>query len=208
MRAQLAGGNMEGLSVRTVESILLRLRLNIENEKTKRNEVIMSEEVASLEFGITDDPVYHYDMEQNTDEWLQARLGVVTASEINNFITGKGKISKSKGMITYSCLKAAERETKCIETNFQSFDMVRGHIQEEIARDYYSETYEKVDHCGFITRAGGGITLGASPDGLVGNDGGIEIKSRLAKFQFETIVSGEVPGVHQSNPNVPDGVRP
>ena len=140
-----------------------------------------------------DKSVYHYNIEQGTDEWLAARLGIATASEINNIITPKGKPTTGEKMRTYACQKAAERETRFLEDHYQSFDMMRGHFQEEIARDIYSENYDTVTECGFITRKINGVNVGASPDGLVGEDGGIEIKSRLAKFQVRTIIAGVVP---------------
>ncbi len=136
---------------------------------------------------------YHYNITQGSDEWLSARLGIVTASEIGNLITPKGATCKNEKMRAYACQKAAERENKFLEDHFESFDMVRGHIQEEIARDIYSENFSSVTECGFITAEICGVKVGASPDGLIGEEGGVEIKSRLAKFQVKTILTGETP---------------
>ena len=139
------------------------------------------------------DPEYLYLMKQGSDDWHHKRMGIVTASQINTIITPKGKPAKNKAMRSYACQIAAQRMYDFIEDNFQSFDMQRGHFQEEIARDIYNDSFDEVFECGIITRKINDFTLGASPDGLVGKDGGIEIKSRVPKFQFETIISGEVP---------------
>jgi len=134
-----------------------------------------------------------HNVEQNTDEWLQLRLGIITASNVNKIVTATGKPAKNESMRQYAAQLAAQRITKRIEDNFQTWDTLRGHLQEDIARDYYSDNYAPVEKCGFITNDSLGFTIGCSPDGLVDCDGGIEIKSRLAKFQVETIVADEVP---------------
>jgi hypothetical protein len=136
---------------------------------------------------------YLHMIEQGSEEWLRLRLGIVTASEINIILTPKGKFAKSEKMRTYACEIAAQRETAFIEDSYQSFDMMRGNFQEEVARDLYHDNFEEVHKCGFIIRDFGEYKIGASPDGLVGIIGGIEIKSRLSKFQVKTIINGEVP---------------
>ena len=140
-----------------------------------------------------EDIKYYYNIEQGTEEWFKSRLGVVTASNLNLLITPTGKVAKGEKVNMYALELAAQRETKFIEEGYQSFDMMRGHYQEEIARDIYSSTLEQVEECGFITRDFNGVLFGGSPDGLVGEDGGIEIKSRLSKFQVKTIISNDVP---------------
>lgn len=66
--------------------------------------------------------------------------------------------------------------------------MLRGHNDEFRARELYSEKFEPVTECGFVTSARWGFTLGCSPDGLVGDEGMIECKSRGQKFQVQTLV--------------------
>ncbi|MGL4635419.1 MAG: YqaJ viral recombinase family protein, partial [Beijerinckiaceae bacterium] len=61
------------------------------------------------------------------------------------------------------------------------------------ARDLYTKRYAPVEEVGFVTNDQWGFTLGYSPDGLVGEDGLIEIKSRRQKFQVQAIATGEVP---------------
>jgi len=135
---------------------------------------------------------YHYEVEQNTDEWLALRLGIITGSNINKIVTAGGKLAKNATTRQYAAELAAQRITKRAEENFQSYQMMLGHLQEDVARDIYSENYEPVKQCGFITNDNYGFTVGCSPDGLISEDGLIEIKSRMAKFQVETIIAGEM----------------
>lgn len=87
----------------------------------------------------------------------------------------------------------AERITGRTEDNYQSRDMLRGILDEPLAREVYAATYSTVDECGFMTRTFGASTLGYSPDGLVGDEGLIEIKSRRQKSQVATVLDDQVP---------------
>jgi predicted phage-related endonuclease len=91
----------------------------------------------------------------------------------------------------------AQRITGHVEPHFISDDMLRGMNDESEARALYAKHHAPVDECGFITRRFEfkdlSFTLGCSPDGLVGADGMIEIKSRRHKYQVETILSGRLP---------------
>jgi hypothetical protein len=134
------------------------------------------------------------DLEQGTDEWHDVRRGIVTASVVGQLITTKtirpANNDISRGLTT---LLTAERITGYTEPTWVSDDMWRGIEDEPVVRDLYSEHYAPVTECGFLVRTGDGWTLGYSPDGLVGNDGLIEIKSRRAKKQLQTILADEVP---------------
>ena len=89
---------------------------------------------------------------------------------------------------------AAERITSNVEDIFVNYDMQRGTDDEPYARDEYAAWAKvKVDEVGFMVREEPGIRLGYSPDGLVGDAGLIEIKSRRQPRQLETILDGEVP---------------
>jgi len=87
----------------------------------------------------------------------------------------------------------AQRVTGYVEPHYQSFDMERGNFDEEHAREKYSQTFAPVTECGFVTNDELGFTIGYSPDGLVGDDGLIECKSRIQKWQMKTLVEC-VPG--------------
>lgn len=92
-------------------------------------------------------------------------------------------------------LLAAERINGFADSTYETFDMTRGRLDEPLARDLYSKTYEPVTECGFIVRDDPewGFSIGYSPDGLVGDDGLIECKSRRPKIQLRTVLADEVP---------------
>lgn len=139
---------------------------------------------------------HHRDLVQGTDEWLAARCGLLTASELKLIVTPTFKASASAAARAHLLDLTAQRITGHIEPRFITDDMLRGMNDEGEARALYAQHRAPVEEVGFITRtfdAYGGFTLGYSPDGLVGDEGLIEIKSRRAKFQVETILSGEVP---------------
>lgn len=96
----------------------------------------------------------------------------------------------SRGLTT---LLAAERITGWTDPTYVNDDMFRGKLEEPYAVDAYSEHYAPVTRTGFLRREGAGLTLGFSPDGLVGDDGLIEVKCRRSKKQVTTILSDEVP---------------
>lgn len=76
---------------------------------------------------------------------------------------------------------------------YLSNDMLAGQLDEPLARDVYSGNYEAVTEVGFMTRDDWGFPIGYSPDGLVGDDGLIEVKSPRAKEHVRTILADEVP---------------
>lgn len=93
---------------------------------------------------------------------------------------------------------AAERITGWTEPTFITADMWRGIDDEPRAREAYAQRYSAVAECGFMTEDKWGFTIGYSPDGLVGDDGLIEIKSRKPKAQLATILADEVPAVNMA----------
>ena len=97
-----------------------------------------------------------------------------------------------------TALLAAERITGWTDPTYVSDDMWRGVTDEPYARDAYSEHHAPVTRMGFMVREMNGWKLGLSPDGLVGDDGLIEIKSRRSKKQLTTILSGEVPAENKA----------
>lgn len=134
------------------------------------------------------------DLEQGSDEWLAARCGIVTASVVGQLITPKTvKPAANDYSRALTATLVAERITGHVEPIHVNADMERGTLDEPYARDIYSEHYEPVAEVGFMVRDDYGFRLGYSPDGLVGDDGLIEIKSRRQKKHLETILSGSVP---------------
>lgn len=93
-----------------------------------------------------------------------------------------------------TALLTAERITAHTDDVHVSFDMERGTLEEPIAREAYARhSGVDVEEIGFMVRSWGGGKIGYSPDGLVGDDGLIEIKSRRQKKHLVTVVSDEVP---------------
>lgn len=134
------------------------------------------------------------DLEQGTPEWLSARAGIVTASVVGQLITAKTvKPASNDYSRALTATLVAERITGHVEPIHESADMLRGTLDEPFARDIYSEHYAPATEVGFMVRDDWGFKLGYSPDGLVGDDGLIEIKSRRQKKQLSTILADEVP---------------
>jgi len=139
---------------------------------------------------------YHYDIEQGTPEWHELRKGVLTSTAIKTLITPTGKLADNDKTRAHVYEVAAQRITGRTEDTFLSFDMMRGHTDEILARDLYARHYAPVNECGFITNDKLGFLVGYSPDGLVGEDGLIEIKSAKAKIQVQRIADGCMPTEH------------
>lgn len=134
------------------------------------------------------------DLIQGTDEWLEARRGIVTASTVGQLITPKTirPAANAESRALTSRL-VAERITGWCESVYVSHDMLRGSLDEPVARDLYAQHYAPVAEIGFAVRDDWGFKIGYSPDGLVGDDGLIEIKSRRPKEHLATILADEVP---------------
>jgi hypothetical protein len=186
------------------------------------------------------------ELAQGSDEWLDARRGIITASVVGQLITEgppdvaliscpacgvdvgpcqsinrkvpvmlKGvhdsrtkaaadlppvlrtaQNDTSRGLIL---TLAAERITGRTDPVFVSDDMLRGTLHEPFARDRYAEVFGvEVREVGFAVRDDYGFRLGASPDGLVGDDGGVEIKCPRAKTHVATILADEVPAYNMA----------
>lgn len=128
------------------------------------------------------------DIEQRTDEWFQARIGLFTASDFDKIITPLGKKSTSIDLLTnIMCMEIIENEKR---QNLMTAAIERGLFLEQEAITYY-EMFKNVtvDKVGFCLAEEG--YYGCSPDGLVGNDGLIEAKCAKGEKQIRYILSGE-----------------
>lgn len=141
-----------------------------------------------------------YDFEQRSDEWYAIRRGIVTASTVGRLITEKTlKVAENPTSRALTSLLVAERITDHTDMTFTSSDMWRGILDEPVARDLYGKWRDTpVAEVGFMVREINGHRLGYSPDGLVGDKGLIEIKSRLQKNQLDTVIAGRVPSEHMA----------
>ncbi len=114
-----------------------------------------------------------YDVVQGTEEWLQLRAGIPTASCFDEIITPGGKPSKSAEKYMLKLLAERIMQHPCIE--FVSHWQDRGSEEEARAVSFYEFTRDQPTvKVGFITNDEG--TIGCSPDRLVGDDGLLEIK--------------------------------
>jgi hypothetical protein len=133
-------------------------------------------------------PVFHDAFDQGSEQWLQARCGLLTASEMKLIVTPTFKPAsndKERGHL-YELL--AQRITGHVEPQYISDDMLRGHEDELKARALYAEHYAPVHQVGFVTNDRWGFKIGYSPDALVGDHGLIECKSRRQKYQVQTVI--------------------
>lgn len=121
-------------------------------------------------------------MSQRSEEWRKIRAGRMTASNAATIATN------GKGLESYAYEILAEKYSNNSEESFTSFDMKRGIELEEQARMTYELEHEEVQQVGFVELD---EFTGCSPDGLVGEDGGIEIKCPNDVNFFRLMVNGE-----------------
>jgi hypothetical protein len=139
------------------------------------------------------------DLEQGTPEWFEARCGIVTASTVGKLLTSTGKVASNDTSRNLTQSLIAERITGRVEYTYPNRDMQRGTMLEPFARDLYSARYAPVKEVGFMRLDHPDAwSLGYSPDGLVGDDGLLEIKSRSPRIQINTIMWDRVPGANMA----------
>lgn len=131
---------------------------------------------------------YYPDLIQGSDEWLAARRGILTASEMKLILTPTLKVANNDKTRAHVYELLAQRISGYVEPSYVSDDMLRGREDEIWARVAYTENYAPVSDMGFIVNERWGFPIGYSPDGLVGDDGAIECKGRRQKYQVQTIV--------------------
>lgn len=138
-----------------------------------------------------------YNVIQGTEEWHALRLGKMTASHAKTIAVN------GKGLETYCREVAAERFTGVAFESYQSPAMMVGIEEEDDARTAYElTTGNDVMQVGFAEMD---EFFGASPDGLVGLDGGIEIKRKTSKCHNDIllgIVDFEPEYVYQCHANM------
>lgn len=132
---------------------------------------------------------------QNSTEWTQARLGIVTASEVDAIITPLWKTRTGEGVETYLYRKLSEKLLGWSPADLSggsSWAMDQGNVVETIARPWFAFEYNcDVKTPGFIVSDDG--LIGCSPDGIVGDDCGLEIKSPQPPTHLKYLIANEVP---------------
>jgi len=128
--------------------------------------------------------------EQGTPEWFTFRLGRVTASHFSDVLS-TGSTRK-----TYMMKLLAERMTGEPLETFSAKWMEEGNETEPQARDYYAELNGVgVEQVGFIEL---GDDIGCSPDGLVGDDGMVQIKCPFPSAHLGYILKGTLPSQYKA----------
>lgn len=131
--------------------------------------------------------------EQRSDEWYKARLGIPSASNFGKIVDGSGK--KSKQQKDYLNRLAAQRITGTREDTHTSAAMQQGIDREDLSRWVYSmEKCVNVEEIGFCLSDCG--RFGASPDGMVGDSGLVELKNPIGKTAVEYIRNGKLPSTY------------
>jgi putative phage-type endonuclease len=131
-------------------------------------------------------------MEQQTNEWFTARLGKVTASRVADVIA-KTKTGYSASRDNYMAQLICERLTGQQGESFTNAAMTHGTETEPLARSAYENSRSLlVKEVGFINHPRIEMS-GASPDGLVADDGLVEIKCPNTATHIDTLLSQKVP---------------
>lgn len=131
-------------------------------------------------------------MEQRTPEWFAERAGKVTASRIKDVIA-KTKTGPSASRKNYMAQLVAERMTGSPAESFSNAAMQRGTDLEPFARARYEISSDVlVDEIGFVPHPLIAMS-GASPDGLIGAVGLVEIKCPNTATHIDYLLSGEAP---------------
>lgn len=133
--------------------------------------------------------------QQGTEEWHKARLGIPTASMFATVMAKGQSGADSKTRTTYLHKLAGEIITGQPMVTFTNHHMERGHEQENEARSLYAFIADsEVTEVGFL-RAD---RCGASPDGLVGEAGLVEIKTALPHIMVDRILKDTFPAEHKA----------
>lgn len=134
------------------------------------------------------------DIQQGSDEWLALRAGKITASRIADVMAkGRGG-NPSASRENYAAELIAERLTGTPYPRYRSAEMQWGTDHEDEARlAYQFQTGNTVDQVAFVDHPRI-ENAGASPDGLIGDDGGIEIKCPNTATHLKTIDTETVAG--------------
>lgn len=131
------------------------------------------------------------DCDQNSAEWLSARLGIPTASKFATVMAkGEGKIRSE-----YMRKLAGEILTEEPSESFSNSHTERGHDMEDVARREYSFiTGNEPLPVGFVRNG----NKGASPDSLIGENGGLEIKTAMPHIQIDRLERNRLPPEHKA----------
>ena len=134
----------------------------------------------------------HENVEQASQAWFALRLGVITASEAGALVTPLWKLRKGDGVDTYLYRKLAEKVLNYSPDQLNTFGMDQGKLVETIAVPWFEFAHgKKVKRVGFCATDDG--VAGCSPDGMLADGSGLEIKSPQAPNHIRYLMEGTVP---------------
>lgn len=134
-------------------------------------------------------PLEIFDCDQGTPEWHECRRGIPTASRFADVLAKGQGITRRKYLLTL----AGEAITGECAESFSNAHMERGHVMEADARNLYAFDHDvEPQLVGFMRRG----RAGCSPDSLVGDNGMLEIKSKLPHLQLDVLEKGKLPSEH------------
>ena len=132
------------------------------------------------------------EMEQRTEEWFMARAGVPSASNFDKIVTSKGVATSGVTRKKYIYKLAAEIITGKHEESYTNAAMQHGIDTEEEARNMYELVKGiEVNEVGFCMLDD--KSSGASPDGMVGEDGLLEIKCPKVETHIDYLLNNKIP---------------
>lgn len=140
-------------------------------------------------------PLEVFVCEQGSPEWHAVRAGCVTASEFDTVLAQGKSGAPSKTRQTYLYKLAGEILTGEVIEGYTNAHMERGKVMEDEARAYYQfKTDETVQQVGFLKRG----QIGCSPDGLIGEKGMHEIKTKLPHLHIAVLLADQLPPEHKA----------
>ena len=140
------------------------------------------------------------DCKQGSPEWFNVRAGIPTASEFGRLLTPKKLQFSEAGSRSYACELIAARLMGGAPEGVESYGtraMQYGTDTEPEARAFYTlDRDTDVEQVGFCLSDDG--LIGCSPDGLVGDDGGLELKCPLMKTHISYLIDGGLPDAYKA----------
>ena len=130
-----------------------------------------------------------HEVEQNTDEWLGLRVGKLTSSSLATVMANYGKAFGDPAKKLAVSIAIGQITGQIQSGGYSNAHMERGHIEEPIARELYErDTFCEVLNGGFYDAG----FVGCSPDGRVGENGLIEIKSAIEGVHHDRVKRGKI----------------
>jgi hypothetical protein len=135
------------------------------------------------------------DCEQGSPEWFAARVGIPTASEFKTLLGIKKEARDKVTRRTYMLKLAGEIITGEVQESYQNDHMQRGKDMEAEARRLYAFMSDADPRqVGFIVNG----PKGCSPDSLIGDNGVLEVKTKLPHLTIDCLLKDEFPSEHKA----------